>query len=170
MAAGAALLLLSGGWLILSMGPGSAVVPDVTRMREAQARARLAALGFPLEIRREVNRKVPSGVVFKQRPVPGTESSIRSPVLIVVSAAPSRFRLVDADWRGRPYDEVAAELRRGGLAVTPHVVTRDEAHDVVPEGAPLGPAGTVADISPDGDVRAGDSVTVTVIETLGRNE
>jgi eukaryotic-like serine/threonine-protein kinase len=158
MVAGALLLALSAGWLLWSMGPGSAVVPDVTRIREADARARIAGLGFPIEIQREVNRNVPPGVVIKQRPVPGTETSLASPVLLVVSAGPPRVRIDDADWAGRPFDEVERELRQRGLVVAPRVV----------EGP--GSAGTVADVAPDGLVLVGDSVTVTVIETLGRNE
>jgi hypothetical protein len=78
-----------------------------------------------------------------------------------VSAGPPRVRIDDADWAGRPFDEVERELVQRGLVVAPRVV----------EGP--GSAGTVADVVPDGSdgwVQAGDTVTVIVIETLGRNE
>jgi eukaryotic-like serine/threonine-protein kinase len=152
MVAGALLLVLAVAWLLLTPGSGSAIVPKVTGMREAEARAQIAGLGFPLEIKRQVNRTVPSGVVVEQRPVPGTESSLASPVLLVVSAGLPRVRVEDADWLGRPYEEVAAELRRYGLEVSRRPVRGQ------------GPAGTVADVSPDGLVPVGDTVTVSVVE------
>jgi len=124
MALGALVLALSAGWLLVGMRPGTAQVPEVTTLREAEARVRLASLGFPIEIKREVNQNVPAGVVLRQRPIPGTESSIQSPVLIVVSAGPPRVRVDDAEWRGRPYEEVESALRRRGLEVTPRVVDR----------------------------------------------
>jgi tRNA A-37 threonylcarbamoyl transferase component Bud32 len=153
MGVGALLVALAAAWLVAGMGPGSATVPDVTGLLSADAQARLSALGFPIEIKREVNRKVRSGVVLQQRPIPGTESSTKSPVLLVVSAGPPRVRVDDADWRGRPLDEVESALRRRGLEVT------------VRSAAGSGEAGTVSDVAPDGLVTVGGTVTVTVIES-----
>jgi serine/threonine-protein kinase len=67
------------------------------------------------------------------------------------TSSPSTIAINEDDYLGKPADEVAATLRRLGLEVSTKPVTSDE-YD----------PGTVANVSPTGNLRRGDHVTLSV--------
>jgi serine/threonine-protein kinase len=67
------------------------------------------------------------------------------------SAPPSLIRVNEDDYLGEPADQAAASLRRLGLTVSTKPVTTDE-YD----------PGTVANVSPTGNLHRGDEVTLSV--------
>jgi eukaryotic-like serine/threonine-protein kinase len=87
----------------------------------------------------------PSGPVTTSSPTTSTASSTTS--------GPSVIRVVEDDYLGEPADEAAAMLRRLGLTVSTTPVTTDE-YD----------PGTVANVSPTGNLRRGDRVTLSVAQ------
>jgi len=141
---------LLGGWLLVR-GGDPVIVPKVVGQTEAQAIARLRAAGLSPDVRDEVNRTVREGVVFEQSVSPGRELPSGSVIVVLVSTGPPTVMVRAAEWRGRPYDAVAAELTRRGLKVHRAFLTRS------------GAAGTVADVKPDGAVPVGETVTVIVV-------
>jgi serine/threonine-protein kinase len=147
-----ALLVLAGAWVFGVFGTDTVVVPKVVGSSETVARAELGRLGFPVDVHRQANRKVRSGVVVLQRPVPGTAASTKGPVYIVVSSGVPTVTVSSASVAGRPYSEVKADLEKRGLTVSQERVPGP------------GTPGTVAGVAPEGKVPVGGHVTVTVIE------
>jgi len=69
------------------------------------------------------------------------------------TSSPASIAIRESDYLGEPADEVAATLRRLGLQVSTKPVTTDE-YD----------PGTVANVSPTGNLRRGDHVTLSVAQ------
>jgi serine/threonine-protein kinase len=84
---------------------------------------------------------------------PPSTSSSSTPPTSSTTSSPSTIAVNKADYLGRPADEVAADLRRLGLNVSTKPVTTDQ-YD----------PGTVADLSPTGNLRPGDRVTLSVAQ------
>jgi serine/threonine-protein kinase len=84
-------------------------------------------------------------------PVPST-STTPSPTSPTTSE-PSTISINEADYLGKPADDVAATLRGLGLKVSTQPVTTDE-YD----------PGTVANVSPTGNLKRGDEVTLSVAQ------
>jgi len=140
-----------GGWLLVRGGERVVVAPEVVGDTQRQAVARLKAAGFTPDVRGQVNPNVREGVVFEQSVSPGRELPSGSVVVVLVSTGPPTVLVRAAEWRGRPYDEVANELGRRGLVVRREYATVS------------GAAGTVADVAPEGAVPVGGTVTVIVV-------
>lgn len=84
---------------------------------------------------------------------PTTSSTSSTPPTSSTTSSPSTIAVNKADYLGRPADEAAADLRRLGLNVTTKPVTTDQ-YD----------PGTVADVSPTGNLAQGDRVTLSVAQ------
>jgi serine/threonine-protein kinase len=80
----------------------------------------------------------------------GTSGTSTSPASTTTSA-PSTITINEADYLGKPADEVSATLRSLGLKVSTKPVTTGE-YD----------PGTVANVSPTGNLNRGDRVTLSV--------
>jgi len=145
----ALVVLLLGGWLLTRDGE-AAVVPKLTGQSAAAAEAALRAAGFTGDFRGEVNRSVPKGVVSKQSVSPGRRLAAGSVLRVFVSTGPPTVQVRVSEWRGRAYAEVVEELGTRGLVVRLRFATANA------------PPGTVADVTPDGAVPVGETVTVTV--------
>lgn len=72
--------------IVVSKGPGTVVLPDVTSMTEADAKSELAGLGLKVTVVYEVSPDV--GVVINQDPLPTTTVAKGSTVTIKVGKAP----------------------------------------------------------------------------------
>jgi serine/threonine protein kinase len=83
---------------------------------------------------------------------PSTSPTASSSSLPKSSAAPDPVTLDQADYVGRRLAPVRTELRQLGLVVSVHEVAAD------------GDAGTVTEVSPDGTLARGDTVTVSVVK------
>ena len=69
----------------VSEGAAEEVVPDVTRLSEDAATARLERSGFQVEVVEESSASVPEGLVIRSDPAAGTEAARGSVVTIYVS-------------------------------------------------------------------------------------
>ena len=76
--------------ITVSEGPGEVVVPRVIGLREGEARARLEAEGFTVQVERRHSddEDEPAGTVIDTDPEPGTDHPTDEPVTIVVSLGP----------------------------------------------------------------------------------
>lgn len=148
-AAGVAVGAIGVLWWVDSR-PSVVEVPAVAGNAEYAATKALERSGFGIKVLREVNRTVPAGVVLMQSPQAGTRLSTDADVSILVSSGPPKVRVDLADWAGRTYLDVRNGLEGRGLKVVDR--------RVVGAGVP----GTVTDVTPQGLVPVGDSVTVTV--------
>jgi serine/threonine-protein kinase len=83
---------------------------------------------------------------------PSTSPTATDSSLPQSSAAPDTVTVDQADYVGRPLAPVRTELRQLGLVVSVHEV------------AAKGDAGTVTEVSPDGTLARGDTVTVSVVK------
>lgn len=90
----------------------AAEVPVVVGMREARAEERIREAGYESEVDRKASAK-PKGVVFEQRPDPGTDLERGETVSITVSTGPPRETVPDVV--GQPVDEAVEDLRALGL-------------------------------------------------------
>ena len=72
--------------IVVSKGPNSVIVPDVTSMMEADATAELTKLGLKVTVVYEISPDV--GIVINQDPLPDTKVTKGSTVAIKVGKAP----------------------------------------------------------------------------------
>lgn len=84
---------------------------------------------------------------------PTTTSTSNPPTTTDATSAPRTVPVNEADYLGLPADEVAADLRRLGLDVATKPVTTDEYEP-----------GTVANVTPTGNLMPGDRVTLSVAQ------
>jgi serine/threonine-protein kinase len=150
----AVVVLIASLWLT-DKDPKSSVVPGVEGSAEPEATREITAIGFVIKVNRRSDDTVPAGVVLSQSPAAGTHAATHSSVSILVSAGPPQVDVETAQWRGRPFADVARGLQQLGLQV--------RRHDLMTGGVP----GTVTDVSPRGYVPVGSSVTVTVVAAGG---
>ncbi|WP_432155735.1 Stk1 family PASTA domain-containing Ser/Thr kinase [Streptomyces sp. bgisy153] len=138
--------------LVVSQGPQTVRVPDVTDTRLDKARERLKAEGLaPGLVTEEFSDDVLKGFVISSDPGPGTDRRAGSAVALVVS----KGRPVEVpDVTGTDLEDARAELEAAGLRVT---VAAEEVNSEFDKGE-------VAVQSPEADSRAaeGDTVTLTV--------
>jgi beta-lactam-binding protein with PASTA domain len=123
--------------ILVSSGPASAEVPEVTGLPADRAEQLLADEGFTLR-RAAVFSEKPPGTVVAQDPAAGEKAPLDSPVRINVSRGTGRVQVPDVV--GRTAAEAGAILRRAGLA-TPNVVSVPSdrpANEVIAQNPPAG--------------------------------
>jgi len=138
--------------LTVSKGKELFGVPDFVGMTESDALQALRDAGLELDtIKREFNKGVPDGQVFKQDPVAGANVPAGSLVTIFVSKGTELAKVPDVV--GQKQGEAKTALEKAGFSVK--VV--DEASDTVATGL-------VIRQSPDGGVSidAGSQVTIVI--------
>ncbi|MBO4213420.1 MAG: Stk1 family PASTA domain-containing Ser/Thr kinase [Lachnospiraceae bacterium] len=74
--------------LVISRGPESVEVPDVTNMTESEARAALTAAGFSVTVTSEYSDQVEAGRVISQSIAGGKTAAPASTIKIIVSLGP----------------------------------------------------------------------------------
>jgi eukaryotic-like serine/threonine-protein kinase len=135
--------------LIVSSGPGSSVVPDLTGQALSAAKKKLTDLGFRTTEERETSDTVTENHVIETRPTVGTTMDKGSSVTIVVSSGKQRVtvpKVTDLD-----QDEARSTLEALGFQVT---TTPKETADQ--------DAGTVLTQAPAANSRAAKGATVTL--------
>jgi serine/threonine-protein kinase len=123
--------------ILVSKGPASAQVPDVTGLPADRAEKLLADAGFKVK-RAEVFSEKPPGTIVAQDPAAGQKAPLDSPVRINVSRGTGRVKVPDVV--GRTAAEAGSILRRAGLE-TPNVVSVPSdlpANEVVAQSPPAG--------------------------------
>ena len=140
--------------IVISGGPGSAALMDVTGLTGAQATARLKKAGFKPTIKKESSSTVSAGRVIGTEPSAGTELQEGSPVTVLVSSGPAPVRLPDVVGQSLSAAEATltnAELTLGG--VTQRVSTTQAPETVLAQSPSTGSS-----------VHAGDKVNLTVAQ------
>jgi beta-lactam-binding protein with PASTA domain/predicted Ser/Thr protein kinase len=135
--------------LVVSSGPGSSVVPDLTNQALSAARKKLTDLGFTTTEERETSDTVTENHVIETRPTVGTSMDKGSNVTIVVSSGKQRVtvpKVTDLD-----QDEARSTLEALGFQVT---TTPKETADE--------DAGTVLTQAPAASTKAAKGATVTL--------
>jgi beta-lactam-binding protein with PASTA domain/predicted Ser/Thr protein kinase len=135
--------------LIVSSGPGSSVVPDLTNQPLSAARKKLTDLGFTTTEERETSDTVTENHVIETRPTVGTSMDKGSSVTIVVSSGKQRVTVPKVT--GLDQDEARSTLEALGFQVT---TTPKETADQDP--------GTVLTQAPAASSKAAKGATVTL--------
>jgi beta-lactam-binding protein with PASTA domain len=147
------LLLVVGGllgWYFLSRGDDKAVVPNVIGLREQQAAIRIHDRGLDV-LPRTAPSDRPQGVVFAERPGPGTQLDKGQTVTIFISSG----RLAVLDVTGLPLTDAQQKLQARGFKVE------------VKRVASTKPKGTVVGQDPAAGVTALRGTTVTLSVSSG---
>ena len=142
--------------LVVSTGPETVIVPDVTEMSERDAITELTNLGLLFTVNEEYNQDVPDGIVIRQDPVAETEAIVGDTVLLVVSLGPEPVQVPDLSNMTEEEARQAVESRNLVLNVSNSTQpVADEAQD----GRVVGQVPT-----PGTTVDQGDTVTITLGE------
>jgi serine/threonine-protein kinase len=140
--------------IVVSRGPETAEVPDVTGVPRERAEELLASAGFRANVAQVFSEEDP-GTVVAQDPAGGERAPLESNVRINVSKGTNRVEVPDVV--GLSAADAGAELRSAGLA-TPNVVT-------VPSDAP---ANEVVAQSPAAGTEVQRGATVRINVSSGR--
>jgi eukaryotic-like serine/threonine-protein kinase len=108
--------------LVVSSGPGSALLPDVRGLMSAQALRRLVKAGFKPSAQSQASPTVAAGKVISTEPAADTEAQAGSPVTVFVSSGPAQVSVPEVT--GQSEAEAKASLRAAGLE--PGTVTKQE--------------------------------------------
>ena len=135
--------------LIVSSGPGSSVVPDLTNQPLSAAKKKLTDLGFTTTEERETSDTVTENHVIETRPTVGTSMDKGSSVTIVVSSGKQRVTVPKVTDLSQ--DEARSTLEALGFQVT---TTPKETADQDP--------GTVLTQAPAANTKAAKGATVTL--------
>jgi serine/threonine-protein kinase len=103
--------------LVVSRGPRSIGVPDVTGMTVAKARAQLEAAGFEVKVVDVFSNDMKAGRVVETVPGAGLQAPEGSTIEIRKSIGPEFKELVLPDVRGMTVDAARAQLEGLGLRV-----------------------------------------------------
>jgi len=109
------LLLVVGGllaWYFLSRGSDKATVPNVIGLREGAAAVRIHDHGLDVLPRTAPNNR-PQGIVFAEKPGPGTQLGKGQAVTIFISSG----RLTVPDVTGLPLTDAQQKLEASGFKV-----------------------------------------------------
>ncbi|MGI9642898.1 MAG: PASTA domain-containing protein [Acidimicrobiia bacterium] len=102
--------------LIISSGPSTVEVPDVTGQPVEDAVAELEGLGFTTTTEEQASEDVEEGLVISTNPRAGTAVAPGSEVVVVVSTGPED--VVVPDFVGMTVEEANAAAEAAGLGVT----------------------------------------------------
>jgi serine/threonine-protein kinase len=124
--------------LVVSKGPETLSVPDVTGMSPSEAKAALRSAGFEAETMTGYSETVEEGVVMGTTPAGGSAAAEGTVVQVIVSAGPRYEELTMPDVRNMSVDAARAQLQGMGLRV--NVVQSCSGGTIVAETDPI--AGT----------------------------
>ena len=140
--------------VVVSSGPASAALTDVSGLTEAQAKARLKAAGFKTKVTKEPSTSVAVGRVISTEPSQGTEVQLGSTVTLLVSSGPAPVRVPDVV--GQSLSSAEATLTNAELELG--TVTKRDSATQQP--------GTVISQAPasGSSAHAGDKVSLVVAQ------
>ncbi len=138
--------------IVISGGPGSAALIDVTGLKGSEAVSRLKKAGFNPTTKKQASPTVAGGHVIGTEPSAGTELQEGSSVTVLVSSGPAPVRVPDVT--GQSLSAAEATLTNAELAVgtITHRVSSTQAPETVLSQSP----------STGSSVHAGDKVELTV--------
>ncbi|MCX7619830.1 MAG: Stk1 family PASTA domain-containing Ser/Thr kinase [Acidimicrobiales bacterium] len=121
--------------IFVSLGPGQVEVPDLRNLTEANAKAKLDALGLIAQVELQPSNDIDEGVVMDQNPPPKTAVDKGSVVRLIVSSGTDLVEVPDL--RGQNASTAANTLRQ--LGFVPAQELRND---------PAIPAGRVIEMDP----------------------
>ncbi|HET9202999.1 MAG TPA: Stk1 family PASTA domain-containing Ser/Thr kinase [Acidimicrobiia bacterium] len=101
--------------LVVSTGPETVVIPDVTNLSERDATAELTGLGLLVRPQDEYSDTVPADQVIRTDPVANTEALLGDTVVIVVSLGPAPVEVPSLI--GMNQEQATAALSERGLQI-----------------------------------------------------
>ncbi len=125
--------------LVLLPGKGKATVPNIVGQTEQAASATLRRAGLNPVPSLDTSTSVPTGLVIRMTPPPGTVLTKESRVYIVISAGPASEALLSVE--GLSVNQALARLRKAGFKPT----TKMQPSSTIAAGQVIGtepPAGT----------------------------
>jgi serine/threonine-protein kinase len=140
--------------IVVSGGPASAALADVSGLSASQATARLKKAGFKPTVKKQASSSISSGRVIGTEPSAGTELQVGSAVAVIVSSGPAPVHVPDLVGQSLSAAEAAltnAELALG--TVTQKVSSTQQAETVLSQSPATGSS-----------VHAGDKVNLTVAQ------
>jgi len=140
--------------IVVSGGPASAALADVSGLSASQATARLKKAGFKPTVKKQASSSIASGRVIGTEPSAGTELQVGSAVAVIVSSGPAPVHVPDLVGQSLSAAEAAltnAELALG--TVTQKVSSTQPAETVLSQSPATGSS-----------VHAGDKVNLTVAQ------
>ena len=158
--------------LTLSAGPGTAEVPDVVGMNQAEAESALREAGFAPASASQYDLTAPAGEVLAQLPEAGQEAAAGSPVGLLVSKGRPEVTVAVPDVTGMTADEAVATLADAALTAVPveayvaDVAAGDVADQEPAPGALVTPLSEVLITVSLGE----GTTTVTVPDVVGQRE
>jgi serine/threonine-protein kinase len=105
--------------LTLSAGPGTAEVPDVVGMTQAEAESALQGAGFVPASATQYDLTAPAGEVLAQLPEAGQDAVSGSPVGMLVSKGRPEVTVAVPDVTGMTTDEATTALADAALTAVP---------------------------------------------------
>ncbi len=137
--------------LVVSLGYAKVEVPDVTFMKEEQAKAQLSGYGLTVDITYASDETVAAGLVISQTPDAGTQIDPDSTVKLVISTGAAAFEMPDVT--GMKEEDAVDTLKANSLSVTVDYKKDNNKSE-----------GTVMtqSVQPGSDVKRGDSIVITV--------
>jgi eukaryotic-like serine/threonine-protein kinase len=136
--------------VVVSTGPGSQALADVTGKTSAEAEKILREDGFKPSVQGQASETVAKGLVISTDPTAGTEVLLGSNVTVLVSSGPAQVSVPDVT--GESQAAASAALAAAGLKAS---VSQRETS----EGKP----GTVISQSPKGGTQAKPGSTVAIV-------
>ncbi len=142
--------------LVVSTGPETVIVPDLTEMTERDASSALQELGLLFAVDEEFSNTVASGLVIRTDPEADAEAQTGDTVLLVVSKGPAPVEVPNLI--GLTAEQAGSILADGGLVINIAAATQPVADP--------GQDGLIVDQFPSvgATVFPGDIVTVTLGE------
>jgi eukaryotic-like serine/threonine-protein kinase len=137
----------------VSSGSGTATVPQLAGLSEADARAALQGAGFTnIQTSPEASQDVPTGNVVRSDPAQGAEVPANQTITLFVSSGPQAITVPRVETLSQ--DNATSQLQNAGLqvAVTEQPVTDPSQDGIVLSQTP----------APGSQARAGDTVTIVV--------
>ncbi|MDZ4065229.1 MAG: PASTA domain-containing protein [Coriobacteriia bacterium] len=124
-----AVALVVAGFVTWSLVGNRSPVPDVLKVDEGVARARLAQAGFVIDVIERRFNVLPAGTVLEQDPAPGTTLRRGDAVTVVVSAGSEEIIMPDVI--GSSINVARPQLEQLGLVVKIDAMESDAPRDTI---------------------------------------
>lgn len=131
------------------------VVPDLSNMTEAEAKAALNKLRLGVSVQKGSSDDVPEGQVYDQSPAAGVKADVHTQVTIYISTGKETFKLDDVT--GMDYDQAQSQLENDGLKVS----LEFEYSDSVDKDE-------VIRTSPEAGSQVAEGDTITIVASKGK--
>jgi len=131
------------------------IVPDLSNMTEAGAKAALNKLRLGVNVQKGSSDDTPEGQVYDQSPAAGVKADVHTQVTIYISTGKETFKLDDVT--GMDYNQAQSQLENDGLKVS----LEFEYSDSVDKD-------NVIKTSPEAGSQVAEGDTITIVASKGK--